>query len=78
LSLAIKPSTASWAASTAATGSSPGAADPLGAAAGGLIGETLGLRAVFGGAGALILLTLIGMTTVTDAAIAAAEQDPHD
>jgi len=51
---------------------------PLGAAAGGLIGETLGLRAVFGGAGALILLTLIGMTTVTDAAIAAAEQDPHD
>jgi hypothetical protein len=51
---------------------------PLGAAAGGLLGETLGLRAVFGGAGALILLTLIGMTTVTDAAIAAAEQDPHD
>jgi MFS family permease len=51
---------------------------PLGAAAGGLIGETLGLRAVFGLAGALILLTLIGMTTVTDAAIAAAEQDPHD
>ena len=51
---------------------------PLGAAAGGLIGETLGLRAVFGGAGALILLTLIGMITVTNAAIAAAEQDPHD
>lgn len=51
---------------------------PLGAAAGGLIGETLGLRAVFGGAGALILLSLIGMMTVTDAAVAAAEQDPHD
>src|SRR6266545_4996931 len=51
---------------------------PLGAAAAGLIGQTLGLRAVFGGAGALILLSLIGMTTVTDAAIAGAEQDPHD
>jgi MFS family permease len=51
---------------------------PLGAAAGGLIGQTLGLRAVFGGAGALILLTLIGMMTVTATAIAAAEQDPHD
>src|SRR5512132_539986 len=51
---------------------------PLGAAAGGLIGETLGLRAVFAAAGALILLTLIGMRTVTDAAIAAAEQAPLD
>lgn len=51
---------------------------PLGAAAGGLIGETLGLRAVFTAAGAVILLTLIGMTQVTDAAIDAAEQDPHN
>jgi MFS family permease len=51
---------------------------PLGAAAGGLIGETLGLRAVFAGAGALILLSLVGMTSVTDAAMAAAEQDPPD
>jgi MFS family permease len=51
---------------------------PLGAAAGGLIGQTLGLRVVFAGAGALILLTLLGMVTVTDAAIAAAEQNPRD
>lgn len=51
---------------------------PLGALAGGLIGETLGLRAVFGAAGAVILLTLLGMFIVTDAAIAAAEQDAPD
>ncbi len=48
---------------------------PLGAAAGGLIGEALGLRAVFGAAGALILLTLLGMFIVTEGAIATAEQD---
>ena len=48
---------------------------PLGAAAGGLIGETLGLRAVFICAGILILSTLLAMTTVTSAAITAAEQD---
>jgi MFS family permease len=48
---------------------------PLGAAAGGLLGELLGLRAVFATAAALILATLIGMTQVTDAAISTAEHD---
>jgi MFS family permease len=49
---------------------------PLGAAAGGLLGELLGLRAVFGIAAALILATLIGMPQLTDTAISAAEHDP--
>jgi MFS family permease len=49
---------------------------PLGAAAGGLLGELLGLRAVFAIAAALILASLVGMTQVTDAAIVAAERDP--
>jgi len=48
---------------------------PLGAAVGGLLGELLGLRAVFAIAAALILAALIGMTQVTDAAISTAEQD---
>jgi MFS family permease len=48
---------------------------PLGAAAGGLLGELLGLRAVFAVASALVLATLLGMTQVTDAAISAAEHD---
>jgi MFS family permease len=48
---------------------------PLGAAAGGLLGELLGLRAVFAIAAAVILATMVGMTRVTDAAIGAAEQD---
>jgi MFS family permease len=48
---------------------------PLGAAAGGLLGELLGLRAVFAIAAALILATLIGMTQVTDTAINTAEHD---
>jgi MFS family permease len=48
---------------------------PLGAAAGGLLGELLGLRAVFGVAAALILATLLGMTQVTDAAIGSAEEE---
>jgi MFS family permease len=48
---------------------------PLGAAVGGLLGELLGLRAVFGVAAALVLATLFGMTRVTDAAISTAEQD---
>jgi MFS family permease len=47
---------------------------PLGAAAGGLLGQLLGLRAVFAVAAALILATLLGMTQVTDAAIGAAEE----
>lgn len=51
---------------------------PLGAAAGGLLGELLGLRAVFAIAAALILVTLIGMTQVTDAAITTAEHDSVD
>jgi MFS family permease len=48
---------------------------PLGAAAGGLLGELLGLRAVFAIAAVLILAALIGMTQLTDAAIDAAERD---
>jgi MFS family permease len=48
---------------------------PLGAAAGGLLGELLGLRAVFATAAALILATLLGMTQVTDTAISTAEHD---
>jgi MFS family permease len=48
---------------------------PLGAAAGGLLAELLGLRAVFAVAAALILATLVGMTQVTDTAISAAEHD---
>jgi MFS family permease len=48
---------------------------PLGAAAGGLLGQLLGLRAVFAVAAALILATLLGMTQVTDAAIGAAEEE---
>jgi MFS family permease len=49
---------------------------PLGAAAGGLLGEFFGLRAVFGVAAVLILATLLGMTQVTDTAISTAEYDP--
>jgi MFS family permease len=49
---------------------------PLGAAVGGLLGELLGLRAVFTVAAALILVTLIGMTQVTETAIGTAERDP--
>ncbi len=48
---------------------------PLGAAVGGVVGELLGLRAVFAGAGFLILLTLLMMTRVTNSAIAAAEEE---
>jgi len=48
---------------------------PLGAAAGGLLGELLGLRAVFAMAATLILVTLIGMTQITDTAISTAEHE---
>jgi MFS family permease len=48
---------------------------PLGAAAGGLLGELLGLRAVFAVAAALILVTLLGMTQITDTAISTAEHE---
>jgi MFS family permease len=47
---------------------------PLGAAAGGLLGELLGLRAAFAIAAALILASLAGMTQVTDTAISTAER----
>lgn len=47
----------------------------VGAAAGGLIAEAIGLRAVFVISGVLILSTVVGMVWVTDAAIAAAEDD---
>jgi len=48
---------------------------PLGAAAGGLLGELVGLRAVFAVAAALIAATLVGMTRITDAGIGAAERE---
>jgi MFS family permease len=48
---------------------------PLGAAAGGLLGQLLGLRAVFAIAAALILITLIGMPQLSDTAISAADHD---
>jgi MFS family permease len=48
---------------------------PLGAAAGGLLGELFGLRAVFGVAAVVILATLVGMTQISDAGIDAAERD---
>jgi MFS family permease len=46
---------------------------PLGALVGGLIGEALGLRAVFVVAGVLTVVLLLGRLVVTDDAIAAAE-----
>jgi MFS family permease len=48
---------------------------PLGAAAGGFLGELLGLRAVFGVAAVLILATVVGMAQVSDSAISSAEHD---
>jgi MFS family permease len=48
---------------------------PLGAAAGGLLGELLGLRAVFAIAAGLILVSLIGRSQLTDTAISTAEHD---
>jgi MFS family permease len=51
---------------------------PLGAAAGGLLGELLGLRAVFAIAAALSLAALVGMGQVTDTAISTAEHDAAD
>jgi MFS family permease len=48
---------------------------PLGAVAAGLLGELLGLRAVFAVAAGLVLATLVGMTQVTDTAISSAEHD---
>jgi MFS family permease len=47
---------------------------PLGAAAGGLVAETFGLRAVFAIMGTLALTLLLGMLWVTDAAIRTAER----
>jgi MFS family permease len=48
---------------------------PVGAALGGLVGETFGLRSVFLVFGGLSLLLLLGRLVVTDAAIEAAERD---
>ena len=48
---------------------------PVGAALGGLVGETFGLRAVFLVFGGLSLLLLLGRIVVTDTAIEAAERD---
>ena len=48
---------------------------PLGAAAGGLLAQLLGLRTVFAVMGLLALAVLAGMTVVTDGAMAAAERD---
>ncbi|MEU1360769.1 MFS transporter [Micromonospora zamorensis] len=48
---------------------------PLGAAAGGLLAELFGLRAVFAIMGVLSLGLLLGMLRVTDAAIRSAERD---
>ncbi|WP_199434665.1 MFS transporter [Qaidamihabitans albus] len=48
---------------------------PLGAAAGGVLAEVLGLRVVFAVMGLLTLAMLAGMRTVTDDAMDAAERD---
>jgi MFS family permease len=48
---------------------------PLGAAAGGLLAEWIGLRAMFAVMGALVLVLLAGMVAVTDERMAAAERD---
>ncbi|MEE1620022.1 MFS transporter [Zafaria sp. Z1313] len=48
---------------------------PLGAAAGGLLAEWIGLRPVFAVFGLLTLALLVGMVWVTDARIAQAEDD---
>ena len=48
---------------------------PLGAAAGGLLAELFGLRAVFAVMGVAALLLPFGMLRVTDAAIDAAERE---
>jgi predicted MFS family arabinose efflux permease len=46
---------------------------PIGAAAGGLLAQALGLRAVFALMGALTLALCLGMLIVTDARMNAAE-----
>jgi Na+/melibiose symporter-like transporter len=51
---------------------------PVGAALGGLVGETFGLRSVFLVFGGLSLLLVLGRLVVTDAAIEAAERDASD
>ncbi|WP_332461467.1 MFS transporter [Amycolatopsis aidingensis] len=51
---------------------------PLGAAAGGLLAELLGLRAVFAVMAAVVLAALAGMRIVTDAAMHAAERDGRE
>lgn len=48
---------------------------PLGAAAGGLLGQFFGLRAVFAVMGLVTLALLAGMTRMTTGAMDAAERD---
>jgi predicted MFS family arabinose efflux permease len=48
---------------------------PLGAAAGGILAQFLGLQPVFAIMGGLTLTLLIGMYWVTDKRMAAAEQE---
>jgi MFS family permease len=47
---------------------------PLGALAGGLLGQVFGLQAVFAVMGPLALVALVGMTRITDKAMDAAEE----
>ncbi len=47
---------------------------PLGAVAGGVLAQLLGLRAVFALMALLVLALLIGMRVVTESAIAAAQE----
>lgn len=46
---------------------------PLGAAAGGLLAELFGLRAVFGIMAALVLALFVGMRVVTESSMNAAD-----
>ena len=48
---------------------------PLGAAAGGLLAQVLGLRAVFAVMAVVTLALIVGMTRVTDDAMDQAERD---
>jgi MFS family permease len=51
---------------------------PLGAALGGVIAETVGVRAVFVVAGAVIAASLVGMLVVNDARMDAAEREADE
>jgi predicted MFS family arabinose efflux permease len=51
---------------------------PLGAAAGGLLAQALGLRAVFALMAVLTLALCLGMAIVTDSRMDAAERDADE